>query len=114
MAISTDASKVVSDALLKETTRNVWSKCREMPFSHPKLNVKHNPPLAACAQRVYGRRPCTRQAQGCFAKEDRLVDENDDGFLLQPYSQRMCLELSWPGLTAGTSGGQQLICLITH
>lgn len=28
MAISTDTSKVVSDTLLKETTHNVWSKCK--------------------------------------------------------------------------------------
>lgn len=94
MAISTDISKVVSDTLLHETTRNVWSKCREMPFSHPKWNVNHNPHLAACAQRLDRRRPCMRKAQGCFAKEDCLLGEADDGFLLQPYSQRRCLELS--------------------
>lgn len=69
MAISTDASKVVSDTLLKETTHNVWSKCREMPFSHPKLNVNHNPPLAACAQCVYGRRPCMRKARGALLRK---------------------------------------------
>lgn len=113
-ATSTDTSKVVSKTLLKETTHNVWSKCREMPFWHPNLDVNRNPHMAACAQRVYGRWPCTRKVQGRFAKEDCLLGEDDDGFLLQPYSQRRCLELSWPGLTAGTRGGQQLIFLITR
>lgn len=46
-------------------------------------------------------------------KEDCLVDEDDDGFLFQPYSQKRCLDYSRPGLSAGTSGGQQLICLVT-
>jgi len=105
MAISANISKVVSDPLLKETTRHVWSKCREMPFSHPKLNVNHNPPLAACARWVYRRRPCTRKAQGCSAKEDCLSGEEDDGFLLLPYLLRRCLPLSWSGPTAGTGAG---------
>lgn len=113
MAISTDTSEEASATLLTEIIHNVWSKFSEMAFSHPELNVSCNPPLAAHAQCVYGSRPCTRKAQGCFAKEDGLLDEEDDD-LLQPYSQRRCLEVSWPGLAAGTSGGQQLICLTTR
>lgn len=50
-----------------------------------------------------------RKPGGCFAKEDCLLDEedDDDAFLLQPYSQGRALELCWPGLIAGASGGQQ-------
>lgn len=55
----------------------------------------------------------TLHEKSFLLKEDCLVDEDDDGFLLQPYSHRSCLHHSWPGLTAGTSGGQQLICLVT-
>lgn len=80
----------------------------QMLFSYLKLSM--NPSLIWLP--VSGRRPCPRKAQGCFSEGDCLLDEDADGFCLQPYSQRRCLEVC-PGLRTGTSGRQQLICLIT-
>lgn len=93
-----------------------WRKLLTKPASNAlfisEAEHESQPYLAACAQHEW----------------EKTLHENSSGVLfwgrlpvrwgwwwvcLLPYSHRRCLQVSCPGLTAGTSGRQQLICLIT-
>lgn len=45
---------VVSGALLREAAPKAWSRSREVPFSHPKLNGNYSQHLDPGAAQVWG------------------------------------------------------------
>lgn len=105
--LSAHTSTVISNTLLKETAHKICSKC-----SFPIWGWTWIPALSGClCTECMEEDPAWEKLRGAFLRE--IVRWGWWWVCLQPYSQRRCLQVSCLGLTAGTSGRQQLICLIT-